>query len=162
MRCIRVMGFCQRMRSSQTHVWRRSDVHRAASERDAALGSKTKARQAADAAQMPRVPGSVTGLAVVRRGNSRGGGDWISRDAESSGRRRREGHARGRLCRRRLRAAYTAASSEAERSFKSGEVYLEKLIERPRHIEIQVMADTHGNCSTWASASAACSGGIRR
>jgi len=45
-----------------------------------------------------------------------------------------------------IAAAYTAASSEAERGFKSGEVYLEKLIERPRHIEIQVMADTHGNC----------------
>jgi acetyl-CoA carboxylase biotin carboxylase subunit len=45
-----------------------------------------------------------------------------------------------------LAAAYTAASSEAERSFGSGEVYLEKLIERPRHIEIQVMADMYGNC----------------
>ena len=39
-----------------------------------------------------------------------------------------------------------AASSEAERSFGSGEVYLEKLIERPRHIEIQLMADEHGSC----------------
>ncbi len=45
-----------------------------------------------------------------------------------------------------LAAAYAAASSEAERSFGSGEVYLEKLIERPRHIEIQVMADEHGGC----------------
>jgi acetyl-CoA carboxylase biotin carboxylase subunit len=45
-----------------------------------------------------------------------------------------------------LPAAYTAASSEAERSFGSGEVYLEKLIQQPRHIEIQLMADMHGNC----------------
>ncbi len=45
-----------------------------------------------------------------------------------------------------LPAAYATASSEAERSFGSGEVYLEKLIERPRHIEIQIMADMHGNC----------------
>lgn len=45
-----------------------------------------------------------------------------------------------------LRDAFSAASSEAERSFGSGEVYLEKLIERPRHIEIQVLADEHGNC----------------
>ena len=45
-----------------------------------------------------------------------------------------------------MRAAFTAASSEAERSFGSGEVYLEKLIERPRHIEIQVMADEYGHC----------------
>ena len=45
-----------------------------------------------------------------------------------------------------LAAAFTAASSEAERSFGSGEVYLEKLIERPRHIEIQLIADEHGHC----------------
>src|SRR6185312_4277739 len=45
-----------------------------------------------------------------------------------------------------MASAFRAASSEAERSFGSGEVYLEKLIERPRHIEIQVMADMHGNC----------------
>jgi acetyl-CoA carboxylase biotin carboxylase subunit len=45
-----------------------------------------------------------------------------------------------------LAGAFAAASSEAERSFGSGEVYLEKLIERPRHIEIQLMADEHGNC----------------
>ena len=79
------------------------------------LGSKTRARQAADAAGMPRVPGSVTGLSNV---------------AEAV----------------QVAAAYVAASSEAERSFGSGEVYLEKLIERPRHIEIQLMADEHGGC----------------
>ncbi len=45
-----------------------------------------------------------------------------------------------------LASAFVAASSEAERSFGSGEVYLEKLIERPRHIEIQLMADEHGGC----------------
>jgi acetyl-CoA carboxylase biotin carboxylase subunit len=110
-----------------------------------ALGSKTLARQAADRAQMPRVPGSVTGLAsvdeaiqvaseigypVMLKAAAGGGGKGmraVSLAAE-------------------LPAAFTAASSEAERSFGSGEVYLEKLIERPRHIEIQVVADTHGNC----------------
>jgi acetyl-CoA carboxylase biotin carboxylase subunit len=45
-----------------------------------------------------------------------------------------------------MASAFASASSEAERSFGSGEVYLEKLIERPRHIEIQVIADEHGNC----------------
>jgi acetyl-CoA carboxylase biotin carboxylase subunit len=43
-------------------------------------------------------------------------------------------------------AAFRAATSEAERSFGSGEVYLERRIERPRHIEIQLMADAHGHC----------------
>jgi len=109
------------------------------------LGSKTRARQAADAAQMPRVPGSVTGLATVDEAQrvaaeigypvmlkaAAGGGGKGMRAVASAAE---------------LPAAYAAASSEAERSFGSGEVYLEKLIERPRHIEIQVLADMHGNC----------------
>jgi acetyl-CoA carboxylase biotin carboxylase subunit len=110
-----------------------------------ALGSKTKARQAADAAQMPRVPGSVTGLAsveealrvaseigypVMLKAAAGGGGKGMRALASASD----------------LAAAFTAASSEAERSFGSGEVYLEKLILEPRHIEIQVMADMHGSC----------------
>ncbi|WP_183792428.1 acetyl-CoA carboxylase biotin carboxylase subunit [Tunturiibacter gelidoferens] len=109
------------------------------------LGSKTKARQAADAAGMPRVPGSVTGLAdvaealrvatgigypVMLKAAAGGGGKGMRAVAREED----------------LGAAFTAASSEAERSFGSGEVYLEKLIERPRHIEIQLMADEHGSC----------------
>jgi acetyl-CoA carboxylase biotin carboxylase subunit len=109
------------------------------------LGSKTRARQAADAAAMPRVPGSVTGLAdvaeavrvaaeigypVMLKAAAGGGGKGMRAVAKAE----------------ELGAAFAAASSEAERSFGSGEVYLEKLIERPRHIEIQLMADEHGSC----------------
>ena len=110
-----------------------------------ALGSKTLARQAADRAEMPRVPGSVTGLRdvadaasvaasigypVMLKAAAGGGGKGmraVAMEAE-------------------LSSAFVAASSEAERAFGSGEVYLEKLIERPRHIEIQLMADEHGHC----------------
>jgi acetyl-CoA carboxylase biotin carboxylase subunit len=109
------------------------------------LGSKTRARQAADAAQMPRVPGSVTGLAdvaealrvaagigypVMLKAAAGGGGKGMRAVTKAED----------------LAAAFAAASSEAERSFGSGEMYLEKLIERPRHIEIQLMADEHGHC----------------
>ena len=109
------------------------------------LGSKTKARQAADAAGMPRVPGSVTGLAdvdeairvaagigypVMLKAAAGGGGKGMRAVSLAED----------------LPAAFTAAGSEALRSFGSGEVYLEKLIERPRHIEIQLMADHHGHC----------------
>src|SRR5205807_6117450 len=45
-----------------------------------------------------------------------------------------------------LRSAFEGASSEALRAFGDGEVYIEKLIEDPRHIEIQIIADQHGNC----------------
>ena len=44
-----------------------------------------------------------------------------------------------------LEAAFRDAASEAERAFRSAEIYVEKLIERPRHIEIQVLGDRHGN-----------------
>lgn len=110
-----------------------------------ALGSKTRARQAADRVGMPRVPGSVTGLAsaadagevaaaigypVMLKAAAGGGGKGMRAVASPE----------------ELVAAYVAAGSEAERSFGSGELYLEKLIERPRHVEIQIIADEHGNC----------------
>ncbi len=109
------------------------------------LGSKTRARQAADVAGMPRVPGSVTGLASVEEAIrvAAGIGYPVMLKAAAGG----GGKGMRAVMRaEELEASYIAASSEAERSFGSGEVYLEKLIERPRHIEIQLMADEHGGC----------------
>jgi acetyl-CoA carboxylase biotin carboxylase subunit len=109
------------------------------------LGSKTRARQAADAAEMPRVPGSVTGLSsvaeAVRVAEGIGFPVMLKAAAGGGGKGMRAVFGPEELA-----SAYVAASSEAERSFGSGEVYLEKLIERPRHIEIQLMADEHGGC----------------
>jgi acetyl-CoA carboxylase, biotin carboxylase subunit len=109
------------------------------------LGSKTKARQAADAVGMPRVPGSVTGLGSVEEAGRIAGtiGYPVMLKAAAGG----GGKGMRAVFRpEELSDAYLAASSEAERSFGSGEVYLEKLIERPRHIEIQLIADEHGGC----------------
>src|SRR6202789_4289710 len=109
------------------------------------LGSKTRARQAADAAKMPRVPGSVRGLADVAEAEhvAAGIGYPVMLKAAAGG----GGKGMRAVTRAEdLAGAFAAASSEAERSFGSGEVYLEKLIERPRHIEIQLMADEHGHC----------------
>lgn len=109
------------------------------------LGSKTRARQAADAAGMPRVPGSVTGLASVEEGLQVAAGIgypvMLKAAAGGGGKGMRAVTHAGDLG-----GAYSAASSEALRSFGSGEVYLEKLIDRPRHIEIQLMADEYGSC----------------
>ena len=110
-----------------------------------ALGSKTLARQAADRAQMPRVPGSVTGLASLDEAHevaaSIGYPVMLKAAAGGGGKGMRAVHSASGLA-----SAFAGATSEAQNSFGSSEVYLEKLIERPRHIEIQLMADAHGKC----------------
>src|SRR5437868_11308867 len=44
-----------------------------------------------------------------------------------------------------VRSGYVMAGSEAEAAFKDSSVYIERCIDRPRHIEIQLMGDRHGN-----------------
>ena len=108
------------------------------------MGSKIAARRIAIASGAPVVPGTEQGITdptearriakeigypVLLKASAGGGGKGMRRvDHEAD-----------------LLGAMRAASSEAERAFGSGEVYLEKLIERPRHIEIQVLGDEHGH-----------------
>jgi acetyl-CoA carboxylase biotin carboxylase subunit len=108
------------------------------------LGSKTAARTLAKEAHVLTVPGSeepAKDLEAARRlarelvypvlikASAGGGGKGMRRVDEES----------------ELDAAIREASSEAERSFRNGEVYIEKLIDKPRHIEIQIAGDRHGN-----------------
>jgi acetyl-CoA carboxylase, biotin carboxylase subunit len=107
------------------------------------MGDKAKARDAAKAAGVPIVPGSdgplrtssdamdvarSIGFPVILKASAGGGGRGM------------------RICWNEddLQVAYDTARNEAERAFGNGDVYLEKYLERPRHIEFQVFGDSHG------------------
>jgi acetyl-CoA carboxylase, biotin carboxylase subunit len=94
------------------------------------MGSKTEARRVAHEGGAPIVPsGEGAGFPVMLKAVAGGGGKGMRRvDAEVD-----------------FAAAYEAASSEALRAFGDGRIYVEKLIENARHIEIQILGDRHGN-----------------
>lgn len=110
-----------------------------------ALGSKTRARQLMQKADVPFVPGSAKGLISLEEAEEVAAkvGYPIMLKAAAGG-----GGKGMRLVRGadELKSAYEAARSEALRSFGDDEVYIEKFIENPRHIEMQILADEHGNC----------------
>src|SRR5467141_2299300 len=108
------------------------------------MGSKTRARQAMKRAGVPLVPGTASrirsfehaeqiaarvGYPVMLKAAAGGGGKGM-RLVDT---------------RQQLHSALESARSEAERAFGDDEVYLEKAILNPRHIEMQVLADQHGN-----------------
>lgn len=108
------------------------------------MGSKTSARRAAIEAGVPIVPGTVAALTSF---------DEASRTAEEFGypvmlKASAGGGGKGmRLVsdREELRSAFETAQTEAAAAFGDSSLYLEKAVERPRHIEIQIFADNHGN-----------------
>ena len=109
------------------------------------MGSKIGARALMEQAGVPVVPGTHAG-GSERRG--RRGGGRRDRASRSWSRRRPAAAARGcarRATRRALAEAIPAARREAQAAFGDGTLYVERLIERPRHVEIQVFADAHGN-----------------
>ena len=109
-----------------------------------AMGSKTRAREAADRAGLPRVPGSVRALESATQAEdlaaSVGYPVMLKAAAGGGGKGMRRVNAREELA-----SAFASAQSEALRAFGNDDVYIEKLIEQPRHIEIQVLGDEHGN-----------------
>ena len=111
------------------------------------MGEKEKARQAMKRANVPILPGSdgvlmtaeealdsakSVGYPVILKAKAGGGGRGmrIVRNAED------------------LPNLFHAASSEAANAFGNGDLYMEKFIERPRHIEFQVLADEYGSVAT--------------
>lgn len=108
------------------------------------LGNKNEARKVAKKCKVPVVPGSE-GLVTnegdaLKLANEIGYPVLIKAAAGGGGRGIRV--ARNDLT---FQAGLKAAQQEAEKAFKDGSVYLEKYIEQPRHIEVQVLADRHGN-----------------
>src|SRR5438105_14761799 len=109
-----------------------------------AMGSKTRAREAADRAGLPRVPGSVRALESATQAEdlaaSVGYPVMLKAAAGGGGKGMRRVNAREELA-----SAFASAQSEALRAFGNDDVYIEKLIDQPRHIEFQVLGDEHGN-----------------
>jgi acetyl-CoA carboxylase biotin carboxylase subunit len=108
------------------------------------MGSKTRARQAMQRAGIPFVPGTSRGLESIEQARQVaekiGYPVMLKAAAGGGGKGMRLVHAPSQL-----KAALEAAASEAKRSFGDDEVYMEKAIVNPRHIEMQVLADEHGN-----------------
>ena len=109
----------------------------------AMLGDKIEAKKAALAANLPIVPGGIepvsgpeaaiaaaneAGYPVLLKAAAGGGGRGMQRVDNPEN----------------LRRAYEIATSEAEAAFGDGSVYVEKAIEQPRHIEVQVLGDGKG------------------
>ena len=109
------------------------------------MGDKAAARATMIANNVPVVPGSpgpvedvddalafavTIGFPVIIKAAAGGGGKGmrVARDADDFAR------------------SFQLARSEALSAFGNGSVYVEKYLERPRHIEFQILGDTHGNC----------------
>jgi len=110
----------------------------------ARLGNKNEARKLAKKSGVPVVPGSEglieSDAEALRLAHTMGFPVLIKAAAGGGGRGMRV--ARNDIS---LQAGLKAAAQEAEKAFKDGSVYLEKYIEQPRHIEVQILADSHGN-----------------
>ena len=108
------------------------------------MGNKVRARNAAREAGLPLLPGSAgvlkdareaeefakeIGFPVILKAAAGGGGKGMKIVREPKA----------------LAQAFSTASAEAVTSFNNGDMYIERYVEKPRHIEIQVVADEHGN-----------------
>jgi acetyl-CoA carboxylase biotin carboxylase subunit len=111
------------------------------------MGEKDRARQAMKAANVPILPGSdgVIGTAEEAQEWAKKVGFPVILKAKAGG-----GGRGMRIVRtlEELPNLFHAAYTEAANAFGNGELYMEKFIENPRHIEFQVLADEHGNVRT--------------
>jgi len=107
------------------------------------MGNKVRAREAAQEAGLPLLPGSPgvlknpeaaqsfaasIGFPVILKAAAGGGGRGMKIVRDKSA----------------VAAAFGTASAEAANAFGNGDMYLERYVEKPRHVEIQIVADEHG------------------
>jgi acetyl-CoA carboxylase biotin carboxylase subunit len=108
------------------------------------LGDKNEAKRLAREAQVPVVPGSQglieSEAEAMRVAHEVGFPVLIKATAGGGGRGMRI--ARNDLS---LKSALSQAQAEAQAAFGDGRIYMEKLIENPRHVEVQILGDHHGN-----------------
>ena len=113
------------------------------------MGLKTEAKKIAAAAKVACVPGSDGVIASEAQAIA------LARASATPCSSRRPPAAAARGCAsaatsQHLAAALQTASNEAEAAFKNASIYLEKFIDRPRHVEVQILADSHGEIvSCW-------------
>ena len=109
------------------------------------MGDKVEARRAMKAAGVPIIPGSPEALdseeEAIKLAREIGFPVIVKASAGGGGRGMRIVHTEDELGH-----ALETASTEAAAAFKNGDVYIERFVEHPRHIEIQVLADEYGNC----------------
>jgi acetyl-CoA carboxylase, biotin carboxylase subunit len=107
------------------------------------MGDKNAAREQARKAGVPVCPGSDgiidSEKAALQIAKKIGYPVMLKAVAGGGGRGMRPAHNDGSLIQ-----AFHAARTEAEKAFGNGDVYIEKLIEHPHHIEFQVIGDSHG------------------
>jgi acetyl-CoA/propionyl-CoA carboxylase biotin carboxyl carrier protein len=110
-----------------------------------AMGSKTKARELMQAAGVPIVPGTTEAVATVADAMRIAKGEiGFPVAVKAAGGGGGKGF-RVALTEDELEGAFEGSSREGEKFFSDGAVYLERYLHDPRHVEVQVLADTHGN-----------------
>jgi acetyl-CoA/propionyl-CoA carboxylase biotin carboxyl carrier protein len=109
-----------------------------------AMGDKLRARQAMKKANVPFVPGGTEAIADVAGANAAAKSYGLPLALKASG----GGGGKGLKVARTLdeiESAFSTAKREAEAYFKNGTIYAERYLENPKHVELQILADKHGN-----------------
>ena len=109
-----------------------------------AMGDKLRARQAMRKADVPFVPGGTEAIESIAEAEDAATTYGLPLALKASG----GGGGKGlRVARtiEEIASAYTTAKREAEAYFKNGTIYAERYLENPKHVELQILADKHGN-----------------